>query len=155
MKNKILVLLTAAVLLTAVSLTACGTGTKRTNEYEVNTIDYESYFATDRDVQNKSTDTTAGRSSHAEYVETYFVFAEQGAVVTWFDPQTGEYKYKCKCEECGQVSSSEHTNHRLTVQGASYTSSFTCENSDCIMWGKSQPVKISCNVSGEWVDVYD
>lgn len=49
----------------------------------------------------------------------------------------------------------EHTNHRLTVQGASYNSSYVCENSDCIMWGKSQPVKISCNVSGEWVDVYD
>ncbi len=154
MKNKILVLL-AAVLLTAVLLTACGTGSKQADEYEVNTIDYESYFATNRDVQNKSADTTAGKSSHAEYVETYFIFAEQGAVVTWYDSQTGEYKYKCKCEECGHVSSSEHTNHRLTVQGASYNSSYVCENSDCIMWGKSQPVKISCNVSGEWVDVYD
>ena len=153
MKKKILfalVLLTATV---AVLLAACGSDKNGGRNTEASTAKNSAYTA-----QSKTTEApeaTKGREEPEEYVETYYVFAEQGAVVTWYDSQTGEYKYKEKCEECGHVLSSEHTNHRLTVQGASYTSSFTCGNSDCIMWGKSQPVKISCNVSGEWVEVYD
>ena len=153
MKKKILfalVLLTAAA---AVLLAACGSDKTGGRNTEATTAKSSAYTA-----QSKTTEapeTKKGREAHEEYVETYYIYAETGAVVTWYDSQTGEYKYKCKCEECGHISSSEHTNHRLTVQGASYNSSYVCENSDCIMWGKSQPVKISCNVSGEWVDVYD
>ena len=44
------------------------------------------------------TETTA-RQPHQEYVETYFIYAESGAVVTWFDSQTGEFTYKWKCFE--------------------------------------------------------
>ena len=39
--------------------------------------------------------------THSEYVKTYSVYAEQGAVVTWSDPKTGQFRYKDKCETCG------------------------------------------------------
>ena len=32
---------------------------------------------------------TTEKQPHLEYVETYFIYAESGAVVTWFDSQTG------------------------------------------------------------------
>ncbi len=101
-----------------------------------------------------STETTA-RQSHQEYVETYFIYAESGAVVTWFDSQTGEFTYKWKCESCGTTLGGETSGHRLTASGSSLDSSFTCTNPNCEMWGKSQRAIIKCNVDGKWVDVYD
>jgi hypothetical protein len=101
-----------------------------------------------------STETTA-RQSHQEYVETYFIYAESGAVVTWFDSQTGEFKYKWKCETCGTTQNGETSGHRLTASGSSLDSGFVCTNPNCAMWGKSQRAIIKCNVTGEWVEVYD
>lgn len=154
MKKKVIITAAVLAVFATALFTACSSGGSDGSERKTTTA--KTGAVTQTDSGNKGEQTTSKRSStHQEYVETVYVYAEQGAVVTWYDSQTGEYKYKCKCEECGHVSSSEHTNHRLTVQGASYNSSYVCENSDCIMWGKSQPVKISCNVSGEWVDVSD
>lgn len=100
------------------------------------------------------TETTA-RQPHQEYVETYFIYAESGAVVTWFDSLTGEFTYKWKCESCGTTQGGETSGHRLTASGSSLDSGFTCTNSNCEMWGKSQRAVIKCNVTGEWADVYD
>ena len=100
------------------------------------------------------TETTA-RQPHQEYVETYFIYAESGAVVTWFDSQTGEFTYKWKCESCGTTQGGETSGHRLTASGSSLDSGFTCTNPNCEMWGKSQRAIIKCNVTGEWVEVYD
>jgi hypothetical protein len=98
---------------------------------------------------------TTSRQSHQEYVETYFIYAESGAVVTWFDSQTGEFNYKWKCESCGTTQGGETTGNRLTSNGASSNSGFVCTNSNCAMWGKSQRAIIKCNVTGEWADIYD
>ncbi len=100
------------------------------------------------------TETTA-RQPHQEYVETYFIYAESGAVVTWFDSQTGEFRYKWKCETCGTTQNGETSGNRLTANGSSLDTGFTCTNPNCVMWGKSQRAVIKCNVTGEWADVYD
>ena len=100
------------------------------------------------------TETTA-RQPHQEYVETYFIYAESGAVVTWFDSQTGEFRYKWKCESCGTTQNGETSGNRLTANGSSLDTGFTCTNPNCVMWGKSQRAVIKCNVTGEWADVYD
>ena len=100
------------------------------------------------------TETTASQP-HQEYVETYFIYAESGAVVTWFDSQTGEFRYKWKCESCGTTQGGETSGHRLTASGSSLDSGFTCTNPNCEMWGKSQRSIIKCNVEGKWADVYD
>lgn len=100
------------------------------------------------------TETTASQP-HQEYVETYFIYAESGAVVTWFDSQTGEFRYKWKCESCGTTQGGETSGHRLTASGSSLDSGFTCTNPNCKMWGKSQRAVIKCNVEGKWADVYD
>ena len=98
---------------------------------------------------------TTEKQPHQEYVETYFIYAESGAVVTWFDSQTGEYNYKWKCESCGTTQGGETSGHRLTASGSSLDSGFTCTNPNCAMWGKSQRSIIKCSVTGEWVEVYD
>lgn len=94
-------------------------------------------------------------NTHSEYVKTYSVYAEQGAVVTWFDPKTGQFRYKDKCETCGQVAGGEHSGGLFVGEGSSYNAGFTCTNSKCSMWGKSQRAIISCSTSGEWVEVED
>ena len=152
MKKKILIALVLLTAAAAVLLAACGSDKNGGRNAEATTAKNSAYTA-----QSKTTEapeTKKGRESHEEYVETYYIYAETGAVVTWYDSQTGEYKYKEKCEECGWTSGGEHTGGSLGPR-ASFTSSFTCQNHDCIMWGSPQPLKISCNVSGEWVEVYD
>ena len=95
------------------------------------------------------------KKTHSEYVKTYSVYAEQGAVVTWSDPKTGQFRYKDKCETCGQVASGEHSGGLFVGEGSSYNAGFTCTNSNCSMWGKSQRAIISCSTSGEWIEVDD
>ena len=95
------------------------------------------------------------KKTHSEYVKTYSVYAEQGAVVTWSDPKTGQFRYKDKCETCGQVASGEHSGGLFVGEGSSYNAGFTCTNSNCSMWGKSQRAIISCSASGEWIEVDD
>jgi len=98
---------------------------------------------------------TTARQPHQEYVETYFIYAESGAVVTWFDSQTGEFRYKWKCETCGTTQGGETSGHRLTASGSFLDSGFTCTNPNCEMWGKSQRAVIKCSVTGEWIEGYD
>ncbi len=98
---------------------------------------------------------TTAKQPRQEYVETYFIYAESGAVVTWFDSQTGEFRYKWKCETCGTTQGGETTGHRLISSGSSLNSGFSCTNPNCAMWGKSQRSIIKCSVTGEWVEVYD
>lgn len=92
--------------------------------------------------------------THEEYVKTYSIYAKQGAVVTSFDPMTGDFKYQYKCEACGKTSGGTKSD-RLVGDNSSLKTSFTCSNSNCNRWGKSQSVEIGCKVSGEWVTVYD
>ena len=51
----------------------------------------------------ETNNSVANKKMRSKYVQTYFIYAERGAVVTWFDPKTGEFKYKRKCEICGKV----------------------------------------------------
>ena len=85
-----------------------------------------------------------------KYVKTYSVYAEQGAVVTWFDSTTGQFRYKDKCETCGKVASGEHSGGLFVGEGSSYNAGFTCTNPNCSMWGKSQRAIIGCSVDGHW-----
>lgn len=101
--------------------------------------------------EGDATGTTNKQSSggtHMEYVETYYVSAEKGAVITWQDPKTGEYSYKGKCEYCGETENSNHTNHRSNL-----LSNYCCINSKCSMWGKGQPVRITVRSEGTYVEV--
>ena len=94
------------------------------------------------------------QKKHQEFVETYLIYAEKGAVVTWFDINTGEFSYKGKCELCGTMQNGETSGQRLG-NGGSLNAGYVCTNSNCSMWGKSQPAVIKCSVTGEWVEVYD
>lgn len=88
-----------------------------------------------------------------EYVETYYIYAEKGAVITKMDSKTGEFSWKGKCESCGTVSNTENGGSRLTTNGSSKNTSFVCQNQKCDLWGKGQPVVIGCDVTGEWIEV--
>ena len=145
------------VTMTITMLVACTNNNDTTNSatnYQ-NTYD-ETQNNTSKDEENNNTTTAEPKNkTHTEYVKTYTVYAEQGAVVTWFDSQTGQFKYKDKCETCGQVASGEHGGSLFVGEGFSYNAGFTCTNSNCSMWGKSQRAIIGCSVSGEWVEVND
>ena len=93
MKKKILI---AIVLLTAaatVLLAACGSDKNGGRNTEATTAKNSSYTA-----QSKTTEapeTKKVRESHEEYVETYYIYAEQGAVVTWYDLQLIRSAKRC------------------------------------------------------------
>lgn len=151
--KKLFALIIAFVL--CISLCACGKSEKTIpNPTETGSSDTTDavFYETEQSVsQPQSTE----QKTHQEFVETYFIYAEEGAVVTWFDIQTGEFRYKWKCEFCGTTQNGETSGHSLTVNGQSLNSGFGCTNSGCSMWGKSQSSIIKCNVNGEWVEVYD
>lgn len=140
----------------SLSFTACGKG----NSNDVNTNSSQQTTDADQHNDTESTIETSSKGSknveteyiETEYVETYSIYAEEGAVVTWFDSKTGEFSYKAKCETCGKTESGSH-NGLKGGHNTTYSSSYTCQNSQCRMWGKSQPVKIGCKVNGEWVEV--
>lgn len=131
--------------------------TENTDSIYPQQIDYSEYSTENTDSIysqqiDYSGDSDSNYSNSSEYVKTIYIYAEQGAVVTWYDSETGAFKFKPKCEECGQVSNSErHIGQGLTNSMSSYTSSFSCTNSKCSMWGKSQKIVIGCEASGEWV----
>lgn len=137
------------------SLCACGKSKEATsNPTETGSSDTRDivFYETEQSTsQSQSTE----QKMHQEYVETYFIYAEEGAVVTWFDTNTGEFRYKWKCEFCGTTQNGETSGNSLKVNGQSLDSGFVCTNSGCSMWGKSQSSIIKCNVNGEWVEVYD
>lgn len=150
--KKLFVLIIAFVL--CISLCACGKSKESTsNPTETGSSDTTDtvFNETESAPQPQSTE----QKTHQEFVETYFIYAEEGAVVTWFDTNTGEFRYKWKCEFCGTTQNGETSGNSLKANGQSLNSGFVCTNSDCSMWGKSQSSIIKCNVNGEWVEVYD
>lgn len=155
-KQIISIALMLALLVTASS----GCGTKESaspnNKEESTSVISSETSEIKENEESKSTSTPAAeKKTHSEYVKTYSVYAEQGAVVTWFDPKTGQFRYKDKCETCGQVASGEHSGGLFVGEGSSYNAGFTCTNSNCSMWGKPQRAIISCSTSGEWIEVDD
>lgn len=152
-KQIISIALMLALLVTASS----GCGTKESaspnNKEESTSVISSEASEIKENEESKSTSTPAAeKKTHSEYVKTYSVYAEQGAVVTWFDSKTGQFRYKDKCETCGQVASGEHSGGLFVGEGSSYNAGFTCTNSNCSMWGKSQRAIISCSTSGEWIE---
>ncbi|MCH5192140.1 MAG: hypothetical protein J1F23_08265 [Oscillospiraceae bacterium] len=152
MKKLFALIITFALCL---SLCACGKSKETTpNPTEMGSSDTTDIVFNETE-QSTSQQQSTEQKMHQEYVETYFIYAEEGAVVTWFDVNTGEFRYKWKCEFCGTTQNGETLGHSLTANGQSLNSGFVCTNSDCSMRGKSQSSIIKCNVNGEWVDVYD
>ena len=152
-KQIISIALMLALLVTAFS----GCGTKESTSTN-NKEESSSVVSSEMEENGDSAVTSEAQTennTHSEYVKTYSVYAEQGAVVTWFDPKTGQFRYKDKCETCGQVAGGEHSGGLFVGEGSSYNAGFTCTNSKCSMWGKSQRAIISCSTSGEWVEVED
>lgn len=96
--------------------------------------------------------TTTEKTTHEEYVEHYRVYAEENAEVTWFDSETGEYRFKWKCGSCGTMQSGETMGY---LKSGKLNKGFTCTNSKCSMWGKSQESVIGCEATGEWVIIED
>ena len=155
-KQIISIALMLALLVTASS----GCGTKETaspnnKEESTSVISSEASEIKENEESISTTKPATENKTHSEYVKTYSVYAEQGAVVTWSDPKTGQFRYKAKCETCGQVASREHSGGLFVGDGSSYNAGFTCTNSNCSMWGKSQRAIISCSTSGEWIEVDD
>lgn len=137
MKTKQIISIALMLALLVTAITGCATKeSSSTNNKEDSTSvvssekkEYEESEATGKAQTENNT--------HSEYVKIYSVYAEQGAVVTWFDPKTGQFRYKDKCETCGQVASVEHSGGLFVGDGSSYNAGFTCTNSKCSMWGKS------------------
>lgn len=155
--EKIFSLLMIAFMITMLVACASNTNTGNTGSTSANdTINENQQSSSDNNKfeTNGITTDNPENKTHIEYVKTYTVYAEQGAVVTWFDSKTGQFRYKDKCETCGQVAGGEHGS-LFVGGGSSYNAGFTCKNSNCSMWGKSQKTIIGCSVSGEWVEVYD
>ena len=147
MKKLLIAILLVAFVL---SLSACGNDDVKKDDALPNASSSQTTEVDDKE----SSDTTnkSDQQTHTEYVKTYFVYAEQGAVVTWFDSKTGEFKYKWKCETCGETQNGETSGHRVG-EGSKLNAGFVCTNSKCSMWGKSQRAIVGCDVSGEWVEV--
>lgn len=134
-----------------ISLCACGKAKETTHNPAATDNSGSTEIILDTTESTVALSQTTEQKSHQEFVETYSIYAESGAVVTWFDSQTGEFRYKWKCEICGTTQNGETSGHSLTVNGQSLNNGFVCTNSDCSMWGKSQSSIIKCNVDGEWV----
>ena len=149
MKKLLIAILLAAFVL---SLSACGNDDVKKDDALPNTSSSQTTEVDDKESSN--TTNKSDQQTHTEYVKTYFVYAEQGAVVTWFDSKTGEFKYKWKCETCGETQNGETSGHRA-AEGSKLNAGFVCTNPKCSMWGKSQRAIVGCDVSGEWVEVND
>ena len=155
MKTKQIISIALMLALLVTAFSGCGTKeSTSTNNKEESSSVVSSEMKENGDSAVTSEAQTEN-NTHSEYVKTYSVYAEQGAVVTWFDPKTGQFRYKDKCETCGQVAGGEHSGGLFVGEGSSYNAGFTCTNSKCSMWGKPQRAIISCSTSGEWVEVED
>lgn len=155
MKTKQIISIALTLVLLVTAITGCGTKeVSSTNNNEESTSAVSSEMKENEESISTTKPATV-KKTHCEYVKTYSVYAEQGAVVTWSDPKTGQFRYKDKCETCGQVASGEHSGGLFVGEGSSYNAGFTCTNSKCSMWGKSQRAIISCSTSGEWIEVDD
>ena len=94
-KQIISIALMLALLVTAFS----GCGTKEgasTNNNEEESLSVVSSEMKANEESKSTGESAAEKKTHSEYVKTYSVYTEQGAVVTWFDPKTGQFRYKDK-----------------------------------------------------------
>lgn len=155
MKTKQIISLALMLALLVTAFSGCGTkeGSSTNNKEESTSVVSAEMKENEESISTSKPSTE--KKTHSEYLKTYSVYAEQGAVVTWYDPKTGQFRYKDKCETCGQVASGEHSGGLFAGEGSSYNAGFTCTNSNCSMWGKSQRAIISCSTSGEWIEVDD
>ena len=157
MKTKQIISIALMLVLLVTAFSGCGTkeGTSTNNKEEsTSVISSEASEIKENEESISTTKPATENKTHSEYVKTYSVYAEQGAVVTWFDSKTGEYSYKGKCEKCGKTESGTHNGLRGGYN-TTYSASYTCQNTQCSEWGKSQIVKIGCKVTGEWIEVDD
>lgn len=155
MKTKQIISITLMLAMLAIAITGCGTKEVSSTSNNEESISVVSSEMKENEESISTTKPAEEKKTHSEYIKTYSVYAEQGAVVTWFDPKTGQFRYKDKCETCGQVASGEHGGGLFVGEGSSYNAGFTCSNSKCSMWGKSQRAIIGCSASGEWIEVED
>lgn len=100
MKTKQIISIALTLALLVSVITGCGT-----KEDPSTSNNEESTSAVSSEMKENEESKSAGKPStekktHSEYVKTYSVYAEQGAVVTWSDPKTGQFRYKDKCETC-------------------------------------------------------
>lgn len=157
--NRLLSLLLILVMLVGMlSFTACGKTAPTDDASADSTQDNVENDDGNNNGEDVSNDTvgnvTEQQKTHSEYVKTYYIYAEQGAVVTWFDAQTGQFKYQAKCETCDKEAGGEHGGGLyLTSSVSSHNAGFTCTNPQCSMWGKPQRAIIKCEERGEWVEV--
>lgn len=98
---------------------------------------------------DSGTETESSESTEPEHIKNYNIYAEKGAVITMMDSKTGHFKWKGKCESCGNVENTEHTNGYILSNGSKLNTGFVCSNPKCSLWGKSQPVVIGCDVTEE------
>ena len=155
MKTKQIISIALMLALLVSVITGCGTKEDPSTSNNEESISAVSSEMKENEESKSASKPSIEKKTHSEYVKTYSVYAEQGAVVTWSDPKTGQFRYKDKCETCGQVASGEHSGGLFVGEGSSYNAGFTCTNSKCSMWGKSQRAIISCSASGEWIEVED
>jgi hypothetical protein len=155
MKTKQIISITLMLAMLAIAITRCGTKEVSSTSNNEESISVVSSEMKENEESISTTKPAEAIKTHSEYIKTYSVYAEQGAVVTWCDPKTGQFRYKDKCETCGQVASGEHGGGLFVGEGSSYNAGFTCSNSKCSMWGISQRAIISCSTSGEWIEVDD
>ena len=155
MKTKQIISLALMLALLVTAFSGCGTkeGSSTNNKDESTSV--VSSEMKENEESEATSKATTEKKTHSEYVKTYSVYAEQGAVVTWSDPKTGQFRYKDKCETCGRVASGEHGGGLFVGEGSSYNGGFNCINSKCSMWGKPQRAIIGCSVSVEWIEVED
>ena len=144
-----------ALCLMITSLAACTDSTANNDKTESDNSQSQVDVTESITSNDEQQQPTNEQTTHSEYVKTYFVYAEQGAVVTWFDSKTGEFSYQDKCETCGKTANGTHSGGLKLGEGSSYTASYNCQNASCSQWGKPQRVIISCEVTGEWVEVTD
>lgn len=156
------------ICLASFPLCCCGGGDSsiEQSENEKQATDITSIVETTEETVNAETDETTipaievtetkyiSTEPSIEYVETYYIYAEKGAVITKTNSATGEFRWKGKCESCGNVNNSENGGSRLTTSISKFNTSYVCSNSKCDLWGKGQPVVIGCDVTGEWIEVH-
>ena len=89
-KQIISIALMLALLVTASS--GCGTkesASPNNKEESTSVISSEASEIKENEESKSTGESTTEKKTHSEYVKTYSVYAEQGAVVTWFDSKPG------------------------------------------------------------------
>ena len=96
MKTKQIISLALMLALLVTAFSGCGTkeGSSTNNKDESTSVVSSEMKENEESIS--TTKPASEKKTHSEYVKTYSVYAEQGAVVTWSDPKTGQFRYKNK-----------------------------------------------------------